>query len=248
MDEDRRHIAKLTGWAGLTVAALTVLAALIGNYTGMPDTASSAQDVADYYSGHRGSTLAAAFITGIAWCGVFLVFLVGLRSVLAGRARDARTDVYATIGLVGGAAFSVVLAAFVIVLSVLGFRSLPDALAEPVHNAFLLANAASGYATAVCVAGFLVALSRAGGFPGWLTPLGFVVIGVHVLSAASLASDGSLSPSGFFGFVAPPLFTIWMATISVVLLREAGVGDSPGADAGEPAGGASQVGAADDQS
>lgn len=211
------HAVRVTAWAGIAVAVLFVLSLLIANPGDIPGTDEPGKVVAEYYSENRGAILTSAALNGLAWTGVFLVFLVGLQTIV--RERDAVAELWATVGLIAGVAEAVIIGVFVILLSTAAFRALDGAVSQSLHDGVLLSNAVSGYATAVCLVGFTVAFTRGDEFPLWLAPLGIATAGSHLLSAFSLSSTGVFSPSGFFGYVSPALFVAWMVSVSVSLLR-----------------------------
>lgn len=214
------HAVRVTGWAGIAVATLFILSLIIGNPGDLPDTDEPGKSVAEFYIENRGSVITAAALNGLAWSGIFVVFIVGLQAVV--RERDAIAELWATVGLIAGAVEAVVIAIAVILASTLAFRELDGVVAQPFHDGFLLANAVSGYSTAVCLVGFTIAITRSGDFPLWLAPLGIATAGSHIFSAFSLSSTGAFSPSGFFGYVSPGLMVAWMLSVSITLLRAPG--------------------------
>jgi hypothetical protein len=217
---DLIHAVRVTAWAGIAVVVLFVLSLIISNPGAIPGTDEQSRVVAEYYIEHRGSILTSAALNGLAWSGVFVVFIVGLQTIV--RESDAVAELWATIGLIAGAVEAVVIAVVVILSSTAAFEELDGAVAQPLHDGVLLANAISGYSTAACLVGFTIAITRADDFPLWLAPLGIATAGAHILSAFSLSSSGAFSPSGFFPFVAPGLFAVWMLSVSITLLRAPG--------------------------
>jgi hypothetical protein len=211
------HGVRVTGWAGVVVAVLFVLSLIIGHPGSIPGTDEPARAVSDYYTENRGSILTADALNGLAWGGAFVVFLVGLQAIV--RESDAIAELWATVGLIAGAVEAVVILVFVVLSSTAAFRQQDGGVAQGLHDGVLIANAVSGYPTAVCLVGFSVAMARSRDFPAWVVPLGIATAGSHILSAFSLSSEGAFSPSGFFGYVSPALFVTWMACVSVSLLR-----------------------------
>lgn len=214
------HAVRVTAWAGIVVATLFILSLLIANPGDLPGTDEPGKSVAEYYIENRGSVITSAALNGLAWSGVFVVFLVGLQAVT--REHDAIAELWSTIGLIAGAVEAVVIAIAVILVSAIAFRELDGAVAQALHDGFLLANAVSGYSTAVCLVGFTIAITRGTDFPLWLAPLGIATAGSHILSAFSLSSTGAFSPSGFFGYVSPGLMVAWILSVSITLLRAPG--------------------------
>jgi hypothetical protein len=211
-------VERFTGVVGLALVGVFALAALIAPPAGLLGAPETVGGVAAYLVEHRGVTLASAWLGGLAWGGLFVAFVVGLAEIL-GRV-EGEPRLLATVGLAGGVALAAVLCVVVLLVTLLVQpRTLEAGIAGVVHDAVFLANNVSGFPTAVCVGAFSTIVLRDGGFPRWIGWLGIVVVVVHLVSAGAFAASGPWSPTGIFGTAAPVFMTLWVACVSIRLLR-----------------------------
>lgn len=192
---------------------LLTLVAIAAAPFGADPMAASVEEVAE----RRGVLLASAVLGALAWGGAFLVFVAALRTALRS-SQDVATGLFAEIGLAGGIvnAALILLCLFFAALAV--FRTHAHAelpLLQLLHEASLLANAFTGFASAVCAGAFALALRRVG-FPSWSLALGALVALHHVVSAAALAREGVLSPGGAVSRSAPFGMTLWVGAVALL--------------------------------
>ena len=202
--------AHLVAWSGadvvvLSIASLGVLPASVGA-NGEALTAIPSRD--------RAAILLATWLACVAWSGAFLVFVAALQQALRAR-QDETITLLAGVGFAGGVVNAAVIVLCMFFLALAAFRERDPALLSVALDGSFLANSFTGYATAVCVGGFLPALRRSG-FPSWLGVLGVAVGMHHLASAAALAPTGFWSPSGPISSTAPLGMTLWVGCVSLL--------------------------------
>jgi hypothetical protein len=172
------------------------------------------------FSRGRNAMLAGLYLSGLAWGGAFLVFVAALQHDLRSRS-DETTRLLAGVGFAGGLANACAIGTFDLFAALAAFRADQGAYARLLPllvDAAGLANAFTGFATAVCVGGFSTALRRVG-FPRWLVALGAAVGLQHLASAAALAPAGLWSPSGLVSTTAPLGMTLWVGCVAALAWR-----------------------------
>lgn len=195
--------------AGLAVAPVTDSLA-----------ASSPEARAQAYAHGRDAILTGLYLGGLAWSGAFLVFVAALYRDLRSRP-DETTSLLATVALVGGAINAAAILGSLLFVARAAFEA--GANADPTsirraHDASLLANNLTGFATAVCVGGFTPALRRIGS-PLWLAAVGVWVALHHLASAGAMAREGFWSPGGPVSSTAPLGMTFWVGCVAVLAWR-----------------------------
>ena len=214
-----RHLrtARLTAIAGLGAVALYI--ASLPFTSPPPETDHPAAVFAAYYATNRTSTLIAAYLAVLS-AAVALAFLAGLRDVLRG-AEAAGQSTMATVGLVAGAVQFALVAAGVAVLAAAAYR--PRQPAETLRmltdTGWVVINLGSGLPTALSVGAFSAVLNRTRVAGGLVVGLGLVVAIAHLVVAGAFAPGGTLSPLGAVALVVPALYYLWVATVSLTLLR-----------------------------
>lgn len=211
--------ARLVAWSGTAVVVLgTLAAATMAPHVDFSVRAPDA--LVEQLSRGRDAILAGLYLSGLAFCGAFLVFVAALAHDLRSRS-DETTRMLASVGFAGGLANSCAIGIFNVFLALAAFRADEGAYARLLPllvDATSLANSFTGFATAVCVGGFSPALRRVG-FPRWLVALGVAVGLHHLASAASLAPVGRWSPSGLISTTAPIGMTLWVGCVSALAWR-----------------------------
>ena len=178
------------------------------------------ETLVDLYARGRGRILLGLYLSGLAWCGAFLVFVAALQHGLRARS-DETTRLLASVGFAGGVANACAIGVFLLLSALAAFRAEEGAharLLPLLADAVALANAFTGFATAVCTLGFSPALRRVG-FPRWLVALGSIVAVHHVASAGALATRGVFSPSGWLATTAPLGMSLWVACVAALAWR-----------------------------
>jgi hypothetical protein len=178
------------------------------------------EPLVELYARGRGRILLGAYLSGLAWCGAFLVFVAALQHGLRARS-DETTRLLANVGFAGGVANACAIGGVLVLAALAAFRAEEGAHARMLPllaDGAALANAFTGFATAVCIGGFAPALRRVG-FPRWLFALGAVVAVHHLASAGALATRGALSPSGWVASSAPLGMTLWVGSIAALAWR-----------------------------
>jgi hypothetical protein len=207
--------ARLTGAAALAIAVLYVVSVPVGSLASAPASDAPAGEVLAFLSAHRGGTLAACVLNGVAWCALMPVVFAGLRELL---------------GPAGGLAAGVSLACALVTASLVGvllvFAALAayeapaiDAgLAKVLVDGYYVATTASGWATVPCALGMALALRRTRALPRTAIVLALASAAIEAVSSVSVARSGALSPTGI-ALLAPAVFCVWMAVVGVALLR-----------------------------
>ena len=73
--------------------------------------------------------------------------------------------------------------------------------------------------------GFVAVMFEKKRFPAAIRYGGVLVVLVHLVSGGAYASHGLLSPSGIGIYVAPVMYYLWIAAVSLVLWRERPAGN-----------------------
>jgi hypothetical protein len=178
------------------------------------------EPLVELYARGRTRILLSLYVSGLAWCGAFLVFTAALQHGLRARS-DETTRLLANVGFAGGVANACAIGVFLVLAALAAFRADEGAharLLPLLSDAAALANAFTGFATAVCIGGFAPALRRVG-FPRWLVPIGALVVVHHLVSAGALATRGALSPSGWLAASAPLGMTLWVGSTAALAWR-----------------------------
>ena len=203
---------------GLLSAALSLATfALIG---AVPDTDDGGQRLTRFVVDHRtalllGSiTLTLSAVSGVAF---FVGVWRDLRPSQQGGPLAADLGVAGSLllfAMVGVSAGALQAEAFVA-----GLRGgLAPGLAQGLNAIFVSVLNLSAAPTVLLAAGFGVALlsSNPSSWLGWA----LIVVGVvHVGALFSIAAHGPLTPAGAFTYAAPALYTLWILTASLALLR-----------------------------
>jgi hypothetical protein len=200
------------------VVLATLLAAAIVPHENF--SARAPEALVELYSRGRHAILAGLYLSGLGWGGAFLVFVAALQHDLRARS-DETTRLLASVGFAGGLANACAIGTFHWVTALAAFRAEEGAharLLPLLADASALANAATGFATAVCVGGFAPALRRVG-FPRWPGVLAAAVILQHLVSAGALAARGAGSPTGAISTTAPLGMTLWVGAVAWLAWR-----------------------------
>lgn len=215
----------MTAGAGLAVIVLFIVGSVLASPFDAPKANAGAAKVVEYFGEDRGRFLGSMYLNAFGWCGVFLVFVVGLRALL--RRSEEDSGFLSAVGLAGGIAQAAVLTMFFLVGAVLSYRAaltVDAAVASALYDTALLLNNFSGFSSAVCLGGFAAAILVTRQLPPWVAWLGIVVAFLHLVSAASFARHGVFAPTGVFGFAAPVGYAMWIAAVSSAVLRRERMG------------------------
>lgn len=201
---------------GVLFVALVVAAFIVGGET--PDTNDSVQKVVSFYTDNDSEQVIAAILLAYG-CAAYLFFLGALRQAL--RRVPGDDGGLSTVVLIGGLTQTVGIAIFAGLTFTLGDAAddISGTAVQAIHvlNNDLFLPLAMG--TGVFDLALGLSVLRHGGLPRWI---GWVAI---VLGVASL------TPIGFFAFLANGLLII---VVSIMLTRAAGEASASGAPATEP--------------
>jgi hypothetical protein len=213
------RLERLTAIAGLGAVALYIASLPFTAPNPPPEAGQPAAVFAAYYAGHRTPTLIAAYLAMLS-AVVAVAFLVGVRDVLR-RAEAPADSTMGTVGLVAGAVQWALVAAGVAVLAAAAYR--PRQPAETLRvltdTGWVVINLGSGVPTALSVGAFSAVLNRTRAAGPLVVGLGLVVAVAHLVVAGAFARSGPLSPVGAVPLLVPALYYLWVASVSVSLLR-----------------------------
>ncbi len=208
-------VRRFTAIAGILGVLLYAVSAYL--IFDLPSIGDAGSVWATYATSHGPQLLGEVYVWG-ALTAATTCFLTGLWSALRRGASDS--EPLTTLGLGAGLLiWAVVLAGLAPVLE-LGYRSgalTPDA-ARSLGDMALLGTTLSAFPTAVSVGAFSAVILRTGAVARWVGWLGILVVAAHLAAAGAFAQDGFFSPSFVSVFVAPPLYYLWMLSLSLVLL------------------------------
>ena len=205
-----KQIGPLTG---ILFVALVVVAFIVGGET--PGTDDSVQKVVSFYTDNDNEQMIAAVLLALG-CTAYLFFLGTLRQVL--RRLPGDEGGLSTVMLLGGLMQVAGLSLFAGLTFTLGDAA--DEISGTATQAIHALNNDLFFPMAVGTAVFNLALGlavlRHGGLPRWI---GWVALLIGIVS---------LTPLGFFGFLADGILIV---VISVLLTRAAGAAPDGGAPA-----------------
>jgi hypothetical protein len=220
---------RLDAATGLVFAALFLVAFLL---PGLPPKADdSTQKIAAFFTGHRGSILAGDYIFGVGSV-FFLWFLGTVRAHL--RAAEGGDGRLSSVAFGGGAVGIALILAGIAVFNGIAFKVAHLGDATLIRGLFdadngLLTVSAFGFAAFFAAASCSAA--RSGAFAPWVYWSGSVVAVLQIVSGLALfAKSGFFAVGGALGLIAVLAALLWTAAISVVMIRLAGVSESPRAE------------------
>jgi hypothetical protein len=208
---------RLTAIAGLGAVVLYV--ASLPFAAPPPESDHPAAVFVAYYAVNRTPTLIAAYLAMLSAVSA-IAFLAGLRDVLR-RAEEPGESTMATVGLATGIVQFALVAAGIAVLAAAAYRPRQPAETLRVLNdtGWVVINLGSGIPTALSVGAFAAVLRRTGVAGLSVVALGLVVAIAHLVVAGAFARGGPLSPLGQVPLLVPALYYLWVACVSVTLLR-----------------------------
>lgn len=219
-------------WGGLAgVVAVVAFSASSTLLRHSPSTDQPTHDITVWFSGHRTSGLAAAYLLGLG-ATALLFFLGALCRLLR---RDDQLDAAASVAFAGGIGLALMVLLGGALVAVLAFR--PDTTA-PVARALYDANGLvvsfAAFPTAALVSASSVVALRTRVLPGWLGGAGLGVAALQLVGAASFQQSGLFMPQGDAGALqgAVGAFVVWLLATSIVMVRA----PAPKAASGAPVG------------
>jgi hypothetical protein len=213
---NERSLCRFTGLAVLLAAPLYVAAFLLQGSP--PSDRAGGEQVLAYAGDHRTAILAAISLTGLV-LALALCVQIGLARILHRAESDG--GLLASLGLVGGVGWIVVVLAGLVCTLALAYRPPvgDPQLARSLLDMSVLSFALSAYPTVVNVGAFSLLMLRSPLFPRWVAWLGFLTGAAHLLAGAAFAHDGLFAPSLMANLIAPALYTLWGLATGIVLLR-----------------------------
>jgi hypothetical protein len=198
---------------GLLVA-LGGIAAILSPWFDPPASDASRAAFVAYYEEERSGLLLLAYLNSVGMAAIAAVF-VALREAL-GRWEPT----WAAVGLGAGLlTLAMTLAGFV-VLAALAYRGADAEAARQLTDlGWLLINTAAGPTTALSIGAYTAAIARSPASRTWLIAWGALVAAAHLLVTGTFAGDGAMPPTGTVAHVVPCLWSAWVASACLVLLR-----------------------------
>jgi hypothetical protein len=213
-----------SGWerwgaaSGFAVLALGAMAAVID--AGTVSVRDPVETITAYFVDNRPALLAQSLLFVIS-TGILMWFLGSLRSFLA-RA-EGRTGMLSEVAFGAGmvyVAISLAAQAFQIGLAM----AAESAIVQPalLGTAWALFSIAS-VPLAVTLCATAVVSFRARAFPAWLGWLSLATAAAYLMLLCGIVVEtGPLSPTGWITYAPYPLFGVWLASTTVVMVRRLG--------------------------
>lgn len=177
-------------------------------------------ELLDFLDDHGSLVIAFAALSSLV-SALTVGWLVGLRAVLIERSR--RWLILDAALIVGVFGFVTALVAYPI-LAALAYTGPDETTMALPDVAFAVLNLGTGPATAISVAAFTFAIRGSDLGSRVLIALGIVVVAAHLVIALAFAGSGFLSPSGSIAWLAPFLYYLWVAAVSVTIWRRGASG------------------------
>lgn len=213
-DPARRHAAT----AGLCAAVLSVAAMAVSGVT--PNADASPSELQTYITAQRHGIVIAFALYQIAIVFLF-VFFAGLARVVSGTQREGAALAWG--GFAGGVGLQFVALAGAIPFVAAAWRGADDAELTLTYDANLIALYAltSGLSAASVLLPTLAGLVTRT-LPTWLLLPAIIVIAANAAELVGFAffENGPMALGAGPGLVAVPVWTLWLAAVSIVLLRQ----------------------------
>lgn len=210
--------AKHAGWAGLCATVLAVAAISVAGMA--PDADASMAELQAYASAHKAGIVLSFTLYQLALPFIF-VFFAGLARVVAGD--DEIATAWAWGGFAGGIGLQVVALAGALPFIAAAWRGADEAVLRVAYDANLLAlyplTAGLSIASALLPTG---AGLRTRTLPVWIAAPAVILVAANVAELAGFLffDSGPMALGVAPGYVAVPAWTLWLATVSVALLRK----------------------------
>ena len=208
------------GFAGLLFIATVLPANIILGSTGLPRAGASRSEVLGYFADHSVAVGATTALATIAWLALPM-YAAGVVAAVRGHERVSG-DSWSLVGLAGTVMQNAIFASVVGIQAALGVAALSDDVAWglwQVHNALFTLNTAS---LAIVLVSISIGGRRAGLLRGWQHKLGLTSASLLAASAALTAVTLDGHPVSLLGLAGFLMWLVWIAAVSVALLRPSG--------------------------
>ncbi|MGH3458413.1 hypothetical protein [Aeromicrobium sp.] len=206
------------GFAGLGFVSTVLLANIILGSTGLPRAGASRSEVLAYFADHGTAIGVATALATLAWM-TLPMYAAGVVAAVRDHERNFG-DSWSLVALAGAVMQNAIFASVAGIQAVLGLTTISDDVAWglwQMHNALFTLNCVS---LVIVLVGVSIGGRRAGLLRGWQHKLGLTsaaaFAGAAVLTPVTI--DGH--PIGLLGFAGFALWLVWIASVSVALLRE----------------------------
>jgi hypothetical protein len=185
-----------------------------------PEATTSPSQVLDYFTANSEGVLRQTFVAGFLEALVLLFFIGGVWNFL--RSAEGETAGFSSVAFAAGLA---IFPGFVALAAThAGLARVPaDADAEMVWTIWRVstyADLATTWIIAVFIGAVTIAALSSRAFPRWLLWLGAVACaGQLVMGTDVFLKSASISQDSMFGMTMLVLFTIWVVSVGIVMLR-----------------------------
>ena len=212
------YAESFSAWAGSIAVVLFVAGSLLAGSAPRPDA--STADVISFLVQHRSTLLAGTvlILLSVPFFGCFIGLLAGvLREAEGGRAP-----------LTGAAVVGWVLTLAIVSIGILGQAALtwrgadqadPGMVRFVYDMSSLSVYTVSATAVALSVGATSLIIVRSGVVPRWIAALGLVEIVLNVVELGGVASRTGLNAGGYGAGIGPLLWAVWVACLSIALVR-----------------------------
>jgi hypothetical protein len=213
---------KLAGVAGVVSIALGIVGSIVDEMRTFPGTGATAGEIASYVGAHRSALLVAMVLSTVA-VGLWLLFGVGVWQWL--RETTGNVSVFSVCFLVGLVSFVTLLLAGFTSFFVLVYRAGDVSDPRLLYDLAFGLLAMSGVPTALALGSYATQVFRDSRLPGWTAWVAAVAGLAHLVLLASLViTSGFFSLQGGVIIAIPAMLFVWIAAMSIVLLRAGRVG------------------------
>lgn len=219
--EDRRY-EQIAAASGFLLLGLSLIGFVIAPPP--PGAIDPVDKVASYFADNRGQILLQSYVWMLS-AGAFLWFIGSLRSYLrSAEGGNGRLSAVAFGGGVAGITVSVATTMFWIALALGSDEAVAPAVVQVSFDLGNVAFLIIGVPFAVMFAATGVVALRKHAFPVWLGWLSLALAVMYlVLPAGILDESGPLGPGGALMLASGLVYFVWIAAITVVMVRRSGV-------------------------
>jgi hypothetical protein len=208
------------GFAGLGFISTVLPANIILGSTGLPRAGATRSEVLGYFADHGVAVAAGTALATIAWMALPM-FAAGVVAAVRSHERVSG-DSWSLVGLAGTVMQNAIFASVVAIQATVGLAAISDDVAWglwQMHNALFTLNTAS---LAIVLVSISIGGHRAGLLAGWQHKLGLTSASLLAVSAALTGVTLDGHPVGLLGLAGFVMWLVWIASVSMALLRSSG--------------------------
>ena len=208
------------GFAGLAFISTVLPVNIILGSSGLPQAGASRSEVLAYFADHSVTVAVATALATVAWMALPM-FAAGVVAAVRGHERVSG-DSWSLVGLAGTVMQNAIFAGVVAIQATVGIAAVSDDVAWglwQVHNALFTLNTAS---LAIVLVSISIGGHRAGLLAGWTHKVGLTSASLLAANAALTGVTLDGHPAGLIGLAGFLMWLVWIASVSVALLRPSG--------------------------